>query len=520
MNPGEIQRLLRYLTPVERAELNALVARDMRAVLWRPLPGPQSLAYHSTADIIGFGGAAGGGKTDLGIGKALTQHRRVLVVRKNGTENTAMIDRMTEILGDRNGLGGNPPIWRREVDGIERQIEFIGVPNPGDEQKYRGRPHDLKLFDEAAELPEQVVRFLLAWLRTTVPGQKCQALLTFNPPSSAEGRWIIDFFAPWLDDKHPCPAEPGELRWFASINGKDVEVLDGTPFEHNGELITPLSRTFVPSRVTDNPFLMGTGYMAQLQALPEPLRSQMLYGDFKAGIKDDAFQVIPTAWVEAAMERWKPKQVKPPMDSMGVDVARGGDDHSVIARRHGNWYDELLAYPGKQTPDGPTVAGLVVMAARDEAPQHVDVIGVGASCYDFLRAARQHALGVNVAEASTATDKSGKLRFANLRSQLWWQLREDLDPASNRGTELPPDKRLLRELCAPRWIARGPIVYVESRDDIIKRLGYSPDYASAVILARIDTPKRPAATGGALGGSGLKGAVAEYDPLAVVRVNP
>jgi hypothetical protein len=66
-----------------------------------------------------------------------------------------------------------------------------------------------------------------------------------------------------------------------------------------------MSRTFIPSRVSDNPYLMGTGYMTQLQSLPEPLRSQMLYGDFHAGVQDDPWQVIPTAWVEAAMARWK-----------------------------------------------------------------------------------------------------------------------------------------------------------------------------------------------------------------------
>ena len=35
--------------------------------------------------------------------------------------------------------------------------------------------------------------------------------------------------------------------------------------------------------------------MATLQSLPEPLRSQMLYGDFNAGTEDDSMQVIPTA---------------------------------------------------------------------------------------------------------------------------------------------------------------------------------------------------------------------------------
>lgn len=482
---------------------------------WKPLAGPQTLAYNSTADVIGYGGAAGGGKTDLAIGKALTQHRRTLVVRKNGTENQAMLDRMDELLGNTEWRAGNPPIGRLNVAGAARQIEFIGVPNPGDESKYRGRPHDLKFFDEASEIPEHQVRFLLAWLRTTIPNQRCQALLCFNPPTTAEGRWIVQYFAPWLDEGHPVPAQPGELRWFAMIDGVDTEVVNEESFKHNGELIKPLSRTFIPSRVADNPYLMGTNYMAQLQAMPEPLRSQMLYGDFKAGVGDDPWQVIPTAWVEAAMGRWKKLDSKPLMDSMGVDVARGGADNTVIARRHASWFDEPLAYPGKQTPDGPSVAAMTLLARRDNAPVHIDVIGVGASPYDFLRTNNIQVIGVNVAEKSGAIDKAGVLRFANIRSQLWWQFREALDPLYNRALALPPDRQLLADLCAPKWRPHGAVVQVESREEIIKRLGRSPDWASAYILALLDTPRIKDAE--KLGGGVRVGRAKGHDPFEFMR---
>lgn len=476
--------LLTYLTPKELAELDGLLANDPAP--WRPLPGPQSLAYYSTADVIGYGGAAGGGKTDLACGKALTQHQKVLVLRREATQLTGIIDRFTELLGSRNGYNGAERIWRRP--GL--QIEFGSTPNPDDWNKYQGRPHDLLVFDEAANFLEGQVRALLGWLRSVDPAQRCQALMTFNPPTSAEGRWVIEFFAPWLDPKHPKPAAPGELRWFAMLDGEEVEVASGDAFEHGGDLIKPMSRTFIPSRISDNPYLMGTGYMATLQALPEPLRSQMLRGDFQAGIEDDAFQVIPTAWVEAAQARWVRPLKLEAMDSMGVDVARGGKDNTVIARRHGMWFDEALTYPGTATPDGPKVAGLAIAALRDSAPIHIDVIGVGASPYDFLREARQQVVGVNVSEKAVGTDTSGRLRFANLRSELWWRMREALDPANNRGTALPPDKRLLADLCAPTWSLTGATIYVESREDIIARIGRSPDWASAYILALIDTPKR------------------------------
>jgi len=481
--------LLAYLTDEERAELDSLLTSDK--TVWRPLPGPQTMAYESEADIIGYGGAAGGGKTDLACGKSLTRHRKIGIFRLNGTELTGVLDRITELLGGRNGYNGKDNIWRtRRADGVQIQVEFGSFPNPDDEKKYQGRPHDLLVFDEAANMRESAVRFLLGWLRTTVPGQKCQALLTFNPPTTAEGRWIIQFFAPWLDKKHPNPAEPGELRWFATVDGKDVEVESGEPFEHNGELITPLSRTFIPSRISDNPYLMGTGYMAQLQSLPEPLRSQMLYGDFQAGMEDDPWQVIPTAWAEAAMARWKRPDKLLPMDSLGVDVARGGKDNTILARRHGMWFDEPLAYPGTATPDGPTIAGLVVSAIRDRAPIHIDVIGVGSSPYDFLNEMGQQVLGVNVAEAALGMDKSGRLRFKNQRSELWWRMREALDPANNTGIALPPDQRLLADLCAPTWKLVGQTVAVASREEILEKIGRSPDYASAYCLALMDTPKR------------------------------
>ena len=495
---AKVERLWAQMTEEEREEVARLVRFLPR---WQPLPGPQALAYTSQADIIGYGGTAGGGKTDLACGKALTQHRQIMILRREATQLTGIIDRLKALVGNSDGYNGAEKIWRM-ADG--RQIEFGSVPNLSDWNKYQGRPHDLLVFDEAANFLELQVRALLGWLRSTDPRQKCQALLTFNPPTSTDGRWVIDFFAPWLDRKFPNPARAGELRYCAMVGGKDVWVDDGRAFViadgarlydfdpddfRPEEVVRPLARTFIPARVTDNPHLVNTGYMATLQALPEPLRSQMLDGDFSAGMGDDPWQVIPTAWVEAAMARWRRPDVLPAMDSMGVDVARGGKDETIIARRHGMWFDVPVAYPGRDTPDGAATAGLVVAALRDRAPVHVDGIGIGAAVYDFLRHAGQQAISVNVAERATRRDNSGRLTFKNLRSQLWWMMREALDPNANNGIALPPDKRLLADLCAPCWRMQGVEVYVESRDDIVKKLGRSPDYASAYCLALLDTPK-------------------------------
>ena len=513
---GEItSEMLQVLSPDERAFVEQMIEMQKQKV-WEPLPGPQTLAFESDADVVGFGGAAGGGKTDLAIGKALSKHSSATFIRKESTQLLGIQKRLAEILGSWDGFSGSPPPTWEDAGPRKVSIEFGSLANPGDEQKQQGRPKDLLVLDEVTNLPEAPCRFLMGWVRTTKAGQKCQTLMTFNPPTTAEGRWVISFFAPWLERNHPDPAEPGELRYFATIGGKDLElgrdarsfILDEDgkpdynfdPKDYTGPrqalVVKPQSRTFIPSRITDNPYLLQTGYMATLQAMPEPLRSQMLYGDFEAGMEDDPWQVIPTAWVDAAMRRWQDVDVKGEMMSLGCDVARGGKDTTVIARRHRapqgksvHWYDKPLQHAGKDTPDGPAVAGLVVAAARDGAPQHIDVIGVGSSPFDFLSDMGQQVVGVNVSEKSHATDKSGRLHFTNKRAELWWNFRELLDPVNNTGIALPPNNQLRADLCAPRWFLQGSKIAIESRDEIVRRIGRSPDMASAFILAALETPK-------------------------------
>jgi len=456
---------------------------------WTPIVGAQQEAYDSEADILYFGGAAGGSKSDLLLGLALNRHQKSIIFRREATQTVALVDRLAEILGTREGWNGQHLIWR-----IPRgQIEFGSCQNLGDEQKWQGRPHDLLAFDEITHFLEIQFRFLTTWLRSTNPQQRCRIVCTGNPPTTEEGRWVIQYWRPWLDDHYPNPAKPGELRWFTTVDGKDVEVKDGQPFTHNGVLLKPLSRTFIPSKVQDNPFLMGTNYEATLQALPEPLRSQMLQGDFKAGMEDSVWQVIPTGWVDAAMKRWVPEGKKGKMDAAGVDVARGGKDKTIVATRYGMWFDQFKTFPGTATPDGPSVAGIVVSVIRDGAPVHVDVIGPGGSVVDHLRGANVHTVDINGAEAPPpgAVDRAtGRLKFKNMRAWLWWKMREALDPKLGENLALPVDSELKADLCSALWKMTTTGIQIESKEDIIKRLGRSPDKGDAAVYCLVDTPKR------------------------------
>ena len=395
--------------------------------------------------------------------------------------------------------GGNPEIkagleWSAghfKTTGPE--IEFGSCSNVGDEIKYQGRPHDFIGFDEITHFNESQFRFLCGWLRTTKPGQRCRVICAGKPPTDENGRWVIQYWAPWLDEKHPNPAQPGELRWFTTIDGKDVEVESGRPFKLNGRMVQPLSRTFISSRVTDNPFLMATGYEATLQALPEPLRSQMLNADFKAGIEDSVWQVIPTRWVELAMERWTPEGQRGEMDSCGADVARGGQDETVVSTRYGNWYAPLKRWPGKETPNGSVTAGLIVSCLRDGAPVHVDALGVGGETIGHLESNGMQVVpvvGYDTDSCVAQTDKAtGKLKFRNLRAMIWWRFREMLDPETGCRIALPPDPKMKAGLCAPLWKLTPGGILIESKEEIKKRLGRSPDDGDAVVYCSMSTMK-------------------------------
>lgn len=455
--------------------------------IWVPLPGPQTEAWLSDADELYYGGGAGGGKSSLLVGLALTAHRKSIIFRREYGQLRDILDYSQQVAGPRGRLTQVPPFLRMN-DG--RRIEYGAVEYVNDVTKFQGRPHDFKAFDELPQFLERQYRFLIGWNRSTVKGQRCRVVGAGNPPTDTDGEWVIRRWAPWLDPQHPNPALPGELRWFAVIDGEDTEVENGAAFTHKDELIEPRSRTFIPARLSDNPYLERSGYRAILQAFPEPLRSQMLYGDFTAGTEDDPWQVIPTAWVRAAQARWSP-DAKPsgPMTCVGVDVARGGKDKSALARRWGSWFAPIESHPGKETPSGEEGRCLVSLALAEGGEANIDVIGVGASWYDMCREVDLAVHPVDFGAGTSELDRAGVLRFANVRAYAYWSFREALDPEKGDGIMLPPDAELRADLCAPKWKMRTNGILVEPKEDIIERIGRSPDAGDAVVLAAFRTPR-------------------------------
>ena len=477
--------LLKLLTPAEQDLLGKLISGK---TLWMPHPDniPQMQAYVSEADVLYFGGAAGGGKTDLLLGLSMTAHRKSIIFRREYTQIRELVDRSTELLGHTKARYNQTSSRWAHIPG-DRILEFGGVKQESDKEKFKGRPHDLKAFDEIPDFSESQFRFLSAWNRTTITDQRCRIVCAGNPPTHAEGEWVIRYWAPWLSENHPNPAKPGELRWFASLDGRDREVEDGSSFEYKGEQIRPLSRTFIPSLLENNPYLRNTTYRAVLQSLPEPLRSHLLHGLFSVARADPPRQVIPTEWIKLAQKRWR--DTDPPEEiytSVGLDPSRGGVDETVIAPMTGNYFWPLLAYPGIGVPNSEACVALV-MEALGEVNQgvkiNVDVIGIGSAVFDALDALDFDVAAINFARKSGATDKSGNLAMQNIRSEAYWTFREALDPVNGEGIALPPDDELAADLAAPTWGMSPRGVKVERKVEIRKRLGRSPGKGDAVVLA-------------------------------------
>lgn len=493
---AELRAQLAGMTSDEKAKLDRGMAAELRAKWGVDTQNlPQVAAYRSAADILLYGGQAGGGKTDLLIGTAMTGGFQDAVIFRNEYVSLAGIEKRILELYPRTAWNGGDYVLRWE--GVMMELGALG--KPGAELSWQGRPHGFLGVDEAAQMPAHKIQFVLGWNRVALSDQQLvdiaagkilmprkRAILASNPPHGGEGEWLIEWFAPWLDPMFPNPARPGELRWrVMDGNGVTYWVEGPGIYELEGQRLEAMSLTFIPAGLKDNRYLRGTGYEAQLDALPEPLRTKLKTGNFMAGREDHEWQVIPSEHVDAAMARHaKGKPRQQPMTAIGADVAISIDE-SVLACLYGQWFDELKRKPGAKTATGPAMAGFILQERRGTAEIAVDMGG------GYGMATRDHLAGMSISVnemvpgggAGGQRDKSNRYTFKNNRALWWWRFREALDPASGEDVALPLDPRLKAQLTAARWKAPKAEIVIESKDDIRGRLGSSTDDADAVIMA-------------------------------------
>jgi len=429
--------------------------------LLTPYPIQQQL-LDSKAHLVGFGGSAGGSKTTGLLLAAYLNHTKSLIIRKTYPNLREVIDTSQSLfIGSGGVYNKNDKCW---IFPNGKHIEFGCLQYPHERENYRGRAHSGLFIDEVTELPGglETLHFLSGWVRSTDPEEKTQIICTFNPPSNSSELWILEVWRPWLDPEYPNPAVSGEIRYFCTIKGEDREVPLAEPFrlgfggecislsqdpDLEGEVYYPISRTFIRAQLRDNPGLSATTYRQTLENLPEPLRSQLLLGKINFNLSDSPNQLFPSEWIRLAFDRYTANS-KPLTESpraVGVDVARGGDNFTTCTLLYSGYWVEQLIWTGRETPDGQSIGAIILNCTQGGDLIGIDVGGVGASAYDFCKHIRR-VIPISGAETSDRADKTGLLGFYNYRAELFWLLREALDPLTGLNLCLPPSTKLHQEL--------------------------------------------------------------------------
>lgn len=185
--------------------------------------------------------------------------------------------------------------------------------------------------------------------------------------------------------------------------------------------------------------------------------------------------LIPFEYLERARTN---TGVKPDGERVaGLDVARFGDDRSCLVIRHGQVITHIQVWNGysivETAQQALNVCGLYDTICIDE-------IGVGGGAVDVLRqTGKVRVVPVNVSMSSTDP------QFSRLRDQLWFAARdwfcgsEPVSIARNAQRD-----NLIAELADTRfgYYQGTGRVKVESKDDMKKRLHYSPDIADALTM--------------------------------------
>ena len=162
---------------------------------------------------------------------------------------------------------------------------------------------------------------------------------------------------------------------------------------------------------------------------------------------------------------------------VGLDIARFGDDNTVFCFRRGR---HCQRFEVLKKQDIVSVANYCqgIIQAHNPARVFLDIGGIGAGVYDILysRGFRHIIRAINFGAKAILED-----RYVNRRAEMWDNARAWL--TQELSVQIPYDEGLLDELCSvnKKYDSLGRLL-LESKDEIKKRLGRSPDKADAFVL--------------------------------------
>ena len=272
------------------------MSRIYRATI-SPQPGPQTQFLQTSADICVYGGAAGSGKT---IGLILEALRYVLWIpnfsavffRRTMPEITNPGALWDETLKFYPQVGGTPHIGAREWRWPQgSKITFSHLQFDVTVHHWQGAQITLICYDELTHFTAHQFFYMVSRNRSTC-GVRPYIRATCNPDAES---WVADFLAWWIDPEtgFPIPERAGVLRYYVRA-GERIEwadrpedLLEYLPQPEDlppgFDPPRPISVTFIPATVFDNPALLRANpeYPARLESLPTLERERLLKGNWK-----------------------------------------------------------------------------------------------------------------------------------------------------------------------------------------------------------------------------------------------
>mgnify|MGYP000923885346 CR=1 FL=1 len=261
----------------------------------RPNPGPQTAAFRSNAKELLYGGAAGAGKSFFLVADPLrfVEHprSRALLLRRTTKQLEDSLIAETERLYPHFGakFNGTKLTWTFPSGA---RVRLGHMEHDKNKYDYDGAPFSWIGWDELTHFLHSQYTFMFSRLRSAY-GVPTFMRATTNPGGPGH-RFVLERFAPWLyppdfDEYAGARAKPGE-KFFYRRTSKGTQRCE--PTWHDPECRKgcregdpcprhkPLSRTFIPGRLADNPYLEGTDYEASLDELNPIERAQKKFGDW------------------------------------------------------------------------------------------------------------------------------------------------------------------------------------------------------------------------------------------------
>lgn len=266
-------------------------------------PGTQEKLLSCSADVIIFGGAAGGGKTFSVLMKPFyyvfnDKDYRAMVfrrVRKDITTVGSAFDISRSLYSNFATENKTDLKWTFKSGAV---VSFGGMEHLGDEGRYSGSQIDTIIFEELQEFLEKQFTFMFSRNRGKSKAKK-QIICTCNPRPES---WILKYIEWYLDDDgYPLHERSGIIRYFFRQNddifwGNSRQEL----IDKFGNSISDAikSFTFISSLIYDNKILLETNpeYIAGLKNMSFADREMLLNGCWKVSLSQGT--LFKTEWFE------------------------------------------------------------------------------------------------------------------------------------------------------------------------------------------------------------------------------